>query len=81
MKFCIDSFLFAIFLQSSFFAHFMCFDVPALVSPGVPSNIKRAVLDGDDVNDDLGIMDPDEGDTDISILLSSTPSLMFFLST
>lgn len=61
--------------ESSFFAHFMCFDVPALVSPGTPSNIKRAVLDGDDVNDDLGIMDLDEGDAELNDISSEFGAL------
>ncbi|XP_020592112.1 exocyst complex component SEC3A-like isoform X2 [Phalaenopsis equestris] len=61
--------------ESSFFAHFMCFDVPALVSPGVPSNIKRAVMDGDEANDDLGIMDPDEDDGDLNDISSEFGAL------
>ncbi|PKU68373.1 Exocyst complex component SEC3A [Dendrobium catenatum] len=62
--------------ESSFFAHFMCFDVPALVSPGVPSNIKRDALDGDDAHDDdLSIMDPDEDDTELNDISSEFGAL------
>ncbi|RZC67105.1 hypothetical protein C5167_010789 [Papaver somniferum] len=45
--------------ESSFFAHFMCFEVPALVPPGGPANSKKAA--NDDV-DDLGIMEIDDND-------------------
>lgn len=63
--------------ESSFFAHFMCFDVPALVAPGAPSNIKRVALDGtDDANeDDLGIMDLDEDDTGLNDISSEFGAL------
>lgn len=54
-------------LQSSFFAHFMCFEVPALVPPGGLSNGNRGGSYNDDTNDDdeddLGIMDIDENDS------------------
>ncbi|XP_019458553.1 PREDICTED: exocyst complex component SEC3A-like isoform X3 [Lupinus angustifolius] len=44
--------------ESSFFAHFMCFEVPTLVPPG-------GVADGNKAgyNDDLGIMDINENDS------------------
>ncbi|KAK8957942.1 Exocyst complex component SEC3A [Platanthera zijinensis] len=60
--------------ESSFFAHFMCFDVPALVSPGTPSNIKRGALDGAD-DDDLGIMDLDEDDAELNNISSEFGAL------
>ncbi|KAL6995609.1 Exocyst complex component S3A [Sarracenia purpurea var. burkii] len=45
--------------ESSFFAHFMCFEVPALVPPGgVGSNNKAESND-----DDMGIMDIDDNDS------------------
>ncbi|XP_040996038.1 exocyst complex component SEC3A-like [Juglans microcarpa x Juglans regia] len=45
--------------ESSFFAHFMCFEVPALVPPG-----NKPAYGNDDANDDdLGIMDIDENDS------------------
>lgn len=46
--------------QSSFFAHFMCFEVPTLVPPGGVVNGNKAGYDDDD---DLGIMDIDENDS------------------
>ncbi|XP_077233196.1 exocyst complex component SEC3A-like [Tasmannia lanceolata] len=50
--------------ESSFFAHFMCFEVPALVPPGAPSaNAKQNGSTGDDSNDDdLSLMDLDGND-------------------
>lgn len=51
--------------ESSFFAHFMCFEVPALVPPGgvVNGNKGGNYNDADDDDDDdLGIMDIDEND-------------------
>lgn len=49
--------------ESSFFAHFMCFEVPALVPPGGLANGNKSAHDEDDANyDDLGIMDIDEND-------------------
>lgn len=49
--------------ESSFFAHFMCFEVPALVPPGGLANGNKSAHDEDDENyDDLGIMDIDEND-------------------
>ncbi|CAN4105275.1 unnamed protein product [Withania somnifera] len=49
--------------ESSFFAHFMCFEVPALVPPGGLSNGNRSAHEENDANyDDLGIMDIDEND-------------------
>lgn len=58
-------------MQSSFFAHFMCFEVPALVPPGGVANGSRTGSYDDDANDDdLGIMDIDESD--------SKPSNSFF---
>lgn len=50
-------------MQSSFFAHFMCFEVPALVPPGDPSSATKNGLTGDDTNDDdLSPMDLDGND-------------------
>eukprot|EP00262_Sarcandra_glabra_P007571 TRINITY_DN20462_c0_g1_i2.p1 TRINITY_DN20462_c0_g1~~TRINITY_DN20462_c0_g1_i2.p1 ORF type:complete len:797 (+),score=186.16 TRINITY_DN20462_c0_g1_i2:352-2391(+) len=50
--------------ESSFFAHFMCFEVPALVPPGAPSsNADKNGSSGDDNNeDDLSLMDLDGND-------------------
>ncbi|KAI8011810.1 Exocyst complex component SEC3A [Camellia lanceoleosa] len=43
------------------FAHFMCFEVPALVPPrGVASGNKTGLNDDDTNDDDLGILDIDE---------------------
>ncbi|OWM80790.1 hypothetical protein CDL15_Pgr006820 [Punica granatum] len=47
--------------ESSFFAHFMCFEVPTLVPPGGVSNGTKNGAHGDD-DDDLGIMDIDDDD-------------------
>lgn len=47
-------------MQSSFFAHFMCFEVPTLVPPGGVNGGKAGY---DDDDDDLGIMDIDENDS------------------
>ncbi|XP_028181023.1 exocyst complex component SEC3A-like isoform X2 [Glycine soja] len=47
--------------ETSFFAHFMCFEVPTLVPPGGVVNGNKAGYDDDD--DDLGIMDIDENDS------------------
>jgi exocyst complex component 1 len=49
-------------IQSSFFAHFMCFEVPALVPTSGPASNKKGAKDHDDDDDDLGIMDPDGND-------------------
>nr|XP_027092824.1 exocyst complex component SEC3A-like isoform X1 [Coffea arabica] len=50
--------------ESSFFAHFMCFEVPALVPPGGLANGKGGPNDNDDGNDDdLGILDIDDNDS------------------
>ncbi|KAL0366146.1 UNVERIFIED_CONTAM: Exocyst complex component SEC3A [Sesamum radiatum] len=49
--------------ESSFFAHFMCFEVPALVPPGGLANGNKTVpIDDDNDDDDLGIMDIDDND-------------------
>ncbi|KAL2521032.1 Exocyst complex component SEC3A [Forsythia ovata] len=48
--------------ESSFFAHFMCFEVPALVPPGNLSNGNKTGPNDDDNDDDLGIMDIDDND-------------------
>ncbi|CAN4084803.1 unnamed protein product [Withania somnifera] len=49
--------------ESSFFAHFMCFEVPTLFpSEGVSNGIK-AVDDKNDADNDLGIMEIDENDS------------------
>ncbi|KAG2536557.1 hypothetical protein PVAP13_9NG195700 [Panicum virgatum] len=47
--------------ESSFFAHFMCFEVPALVPAGSP-NVNKSKSGGNDADDDLGLMDPDGND-------------------
>ncbi|KAJ9186643.1 hypothetical protein P3X46_002190 [Hevea brasiliensis] len=52
--------------ESSFFAHFMCFEVPTLVPLGGLANGTRGGNDNDedkDDDDDLGIMDIDENDS------------------
>ncbi|CAI0465481.1 unnamed protein product [Linum tenue] len=50
--------------ESSFFAHFMCFEVPALVPPGGAVNgNKGGSYDNDADDDDLGIMDIDDNDS------------------
>ncbi|XP_050267334.1 exocyst complex component SEC3A [Quercus robur] len=50
--------------ESSFFAHFMCFEVPALVPPGGLVNGNKTGYNDDDANDDdLGIMDIDDNDS------------------
>ncbi|PSS19774.1 Exocyst complex component SEC3A like [Actinidia chinensis var. chinensis] len=50
--------------ESSFFAHFMCFEVPALASPGGVANGNKVGSNDDDANDDdLGIMDIDDNDS------------------
>lgn len=55
--------LLRLLLQSSFFAHFMCFEVPALVPPGGVANGGKPGYNDDDANDDdLGIMDIDDND-------------------
>ncbi|KAL2242048.1 UNVERIFIED_CONTAM: Exocyst complex component SEC3A [Sesamum indicum] len=48
--------------ESSFFAHFMCFEVPALVPPGGLANGNKTVPIDDDNDDDLGILDIDDND-------------------
>ncbi|KAL9359671.1 hypothetical protein Peur_047794 [Populus x canadensis] len=48
--------------ESSFFAHFMCFEVPALVPPGGVANGNKDGYNDANDNDDLGIMDIDEND-------------------
>lgn len=55
-------FLFCFMLQSSFFAHFMCFEVPALAPPGGSASGKKPNNDDGNDDDDLGIMDIDETD-------------------
>ncbi|GJN24038.1 hypothetical protein PR202_gb11746 [Eleusine coracana subsp. coracana] len=47
--------------ESSFFAHFMCFEVPALVPAGAP-NVNKSKSGEGDADDDLGILDPDGDD-------------------
>ncbi|KAL9247087.1 hypothetical protein vseg_020555 [Gypsophila vaccaria] len=49
--------------ESSFFAHFMCFEVPALNPPGTLPNGNKSTSNVDDADDDdLGIMDIDDND-------------------
>ncbi|XP_031252746.1 exocyst complex component SEC3A isoform X2 [Pistacia vera] len=65
--------------ESSFFAHFMCFEVPALVPPGGVANGGRTGSYDDDANDDdLGIMDIDESDSkaNLSALNESLQELL-----
>ncbi|KAJ9166143.1 hypothetical protein P3X46_020929 [Hevea brasiliensis] len=68
--------------ESSFFAHFMCFEVPALVPPGGVANGNRSGNYNDEVNDDddddLGIMDIDENDSkaDLAALNESLQDLL-----
>ncbi|GLT58088.1 hypothetical protein SLA2020_310100 [Shorea laevis] len=50
--------------ESSFFAHFMCFEVPALVPPGGGANGNKSGSYNDNgSDDDLGIMDIDDNDS------------------
>lgn len=50
--------------ESSFFAHFMCFEVPTLIPPGGANGNKGGPVDDDGANDDdLGIMDIDDSDS------------------
>ena len=76
--------------QSSFFAHFMCLEVPTIVPPGGPVDRNKAGYE-DDANDDddLGIMDIDENDNKsgnytllsaniLSVILSVVSSLIWF---
>ncbi|KAB1220521.1 Exocyst complex component SEC3A [Morella rubra] len=50
--------------ESSFFAHFMCFEVPALVPPGGLVNGNKTGYDNEDaIDDDLGILDIDDNDS------------------
>uniref|UniRef100_A0ACD6A3F3 Uncharacterized protein n=1 Tax=Avena sativa TaxID=4498 RepID=A0ACD6A3F3_AVESA len=48
--------------ESSFFAHFMCFEVPALVPAGAPNVNKHRSGATDPDDDDLNLMDPDGND-------------------
>ncbi|KAK1645783.1 hypothetical protein QYE76_063588 [Lolium multiflorum] len=48
--------------ESSFFAHFMCFEVPALVPAGAPNVNKNRSGANDPDDDDLNLMDPDGND-------------------
>ncbi|KAF4346256.1 hypothetical protein G4B88_017313 [Cannabis sativa] len=48
--------------ESSFFAHFMCFEVPTLVPPGGVANGNKSGNNDDGDDDDLGIMDIDDND-------------------
>uniref|UniRef100_A0ACD5W917 Uncharacterized protein n=1 Tax=Avena sativa TaxID=4498 RepID=A0ACD5W917_AVESA len=48
--------------ESSFFAHFMCFEVPALVPAGAPNGNKHRSGATDPDDDDLNLMDPDGND-------------------
>lgn len=49
-------------LQSTFFAHFMCFEVPGLAPPGGPANGKNESNDDDANDDNLGIKDINDSD-------------------
>ncbi|XP_017605084.1 exocyst complex component SEC3A-like isoform X3 [Gossypium arboreum] len=59
--------------ESSFLAHFMCFEVPALVPPGVGANGNKRGS-----NDDLGIMNMDSNDSkaDLQSLNESLQDLL-----
>ncbi|GMI82579.1 exocyst complex component sec3A [Hibiscus trionum] len=62
--------------ESSFFAHFMCFEVPALTPPGAVANgIKGGPYDDDTNDDDLGIMDIDENDSKVGKTSADLQSL------
>lgn len=68
-------------LQSSFFAHFMCFEVPALVPPGGTASGDKSEYNDDDPNDDdLGIMDIDDNDSKAGSLALWAFGHMFNLS-
>ncbi|XP_038704911.1 exocyst complex component SEC3A-like isoform X2 [Tripterygium wilfordii] len=69
--------------ESSFFAHFMCFEVRALIPPGGLANGKGGSHDVKDDEDDLGIMDIDDNDgkagknsADLSTLNESLQDLL-----
>ncbi|XP_059637425.1 exocyst complex component SEC3A-like [Cornus florida] len=65
--------------ESSFLAHFMCFEVPALVPPGGPANGNKTGTNDDDTNDDnLGIMEIDENEKkkELGILNESLQDLL-----
>ncbi|XP_047337630.1 exocyst complex component SEC3A-like [Impatiens glandulifera] len=49
--------------ESSFFAHFMCFEVPTLVPSGGAPGSKAGPKEDDGNDDDLGIMDIDDNDS------------------
>ncbi|KAL9255813.1 Exocyst complex component SEC3A-like protein [Drosera capensis] len=54
--------------ESSFFANFMCFEVPALSSLGSVANGNLSTSHGEEANyDDLGIMDIDNGDQEAEL--------------
>uniref|UniRef100_A0A7N2KSI0 Exocyst complex component Sec3 PIP2-binding N-terminal domain-containing protein n=1 Tax=Quercus lobata TaxID=97700 RepID=A0A7N2KSI0_QUELO len=66
--------------ESSFFAHFMCFEVPALVPPGGLVNGNKTGYNDDDANDDdLGIMDIDDNDSKTAELAALNESLQDLL--
>ncbi|XP_042434439.1 exocyst complex component SEC3A-like [Zingiber officinale] len=48
--------------ESSFFAHFMCFEVSALVPPSAPNGKKRESDGNGESDDDLSMMDADGND-------------------
>lgn len=62
--------------ESSFFAHFMCFEVPALNPPGsLPNGNKSTSNDDDTDDDDLGIMDIDDNNTKAGITSAELTAL------
>lgn len=66
-------------LQSSFFAHFMCFEVPAFVPPGAPANGMKNEPDDNDLNDDdISFIDSDGNDIKQSTFLTNQINLVAF---
>ncbi|KAK1389369.1 exocyst complex component SEC3A [Heracleum sosnowskyi] len=61
--------------ESTFFAHFMCFEVPGLAPPGGPANGKDETNDDDANDDDLGVKDIDDSDKKKGNQISELPAL------
>ncbi|KAL2454988.1 Exocyst complex component SEC3A [Abeliophyllum distichum] len=59
---CLQFSFHSLWTRVPFFAHFMCFEVPALVPPGNLANGSKTGPNDDDNDDDLGIMDIDDND-------------------
>ncbi|XP_063935779.1 exocyst complex component SEC3A isoform X2 [Daucus carota subsp. sativus] len=61
--------------ESTFFAHFMCFEVPGLAPPGGPANGKNESNDDDANDDNLGIKDINDSDNKKGNQISELPAL------